>query len=89
ASVVYLQEYALASPLTASARLNPIVLPSAATASGQRGLTMASNSGSEGSLRRSADGRYLTMAGYNQSQTSTVITASAPTNANNPGTGQG
>lgn len=89
ASVVYLQEYALASPLAASARLNPIVLPSAATASGQRGLTMASNSGSEGSLRRSADGRYLTMAGYNQSQTSTVITASAPTNANNPATGQG
>lgn len=89
ASLVMLQEYALSTPLTASARLNPIVLPNLATTNGQRALTMSSNSGSEGALRLSADGRYLTMAGYNQTQTSTLISAATPTNPLDPSTGQG
>ena len=89
ASVVMLQEYRMTSATTGTRRLDPIVMPFVASASGNRALTMASNSGSEGALRRSADGQYLTLAGYNQSQPTALITASAPTSATDPATGQG
>lgn len=77
ASVVFLQEYARAGT-SFTRRLDPIILPHVATSSGNRALTLASNSGSEGALRRSADGQFLTLAGYNQSQPTTLIAASSP-----------
>lgn len=83
ASVVFLQEYARSGSSFAR-RLDPIIMPYVATASGNRALTMASNSGSEGALRRSADGQYLTMAGYNQSQPESLITRSVPSGSSAP-----
>ena len=83
ASIVFLQEYSSTGSSFAR-RLDPIVMPYVATASGNRALTMASNSGSEGALRRSADGQYLTMAGYNQSQPESLITLSSPTGNSPP-----
>ncbi len=83
ASVVFLQEYSSTGSSFAR-RLDPIIMPYVATASGNRALTMASNSGSEGALRRSADGQYLTMAGYNQSQPESLITRSSPTGNSPP-----
>jgi hypothetical protein len=83
ASVVFLQEYESTGGSFAR-RLAPIVMPYVATASGNRALTMASNSGSEGALRRSADGQYLTMAGYNQSQPESLITRSVPSGSSAP-----
>jgi hypothetical protein len=83
ASVVFLQEYS-STGSSFTRRLDPIVMPYVATASGNRALTMASNSGSEGALRRSADGQYLTMAGYNQSQPESLITRSVPTGNSAP-----
>lgn len=83
ASVVFLQEYARAGT-SFSRRLDPIIMPFTATSSGNRALTLASNSGSEGALRRSADGQFLTMAGYNQSQPTTLITRSSPSGNSPP-----
>ena len=83
ASIVFLQEYSSTGSSFAR-RLDPIILPYVATDSGNRALTMASNSGSEGALRRSADGQYLTMAGYNQSQPDSLITRSVPSGSSAP-----
>lgn len=89
ASIVFINEYRMIGATTGSGVRQTIEMPSVATASGNRALTMASNSGSEGALRRSADGRYLTMAGYNQSKPAAPITASTPTNFSDPNSGQG
>jgi len=83
ASVVFLQEYAKAGS-GYTRRLDPIILPYVATNSGNHALTLASNSGSEGALRRSANGQFLTMAGYNQSQPQALITASSPAGKSPP-----
>jgi hypothetical protein len=78
-SQVYLREFRLSGAHfsgTASLR-QTLLLPSVATSSGNRAFTLASNSGSEGELRRSADGRYLTAIGYNDTARATLITNSA------------
>jgi hypothetical protein len=79
ASVVMLQEYRMTSATSGVRRFDPIVMPYTLTGTANRMLTMSSNSGSEGALRRSADGRFLTMAGYDQAQpANTLITSSRP-----------
>ncbi len=78
-SSVFVREFGFASPTyTGAATLRQsITLPTVATTSGNRAFTLASNSGSEGSLTRSADGRFVTALGYNDTARSVLITQSA------------
>lgn len=78
-SQVFLREYNFAaSGYGGSASLQQTVnLPTVAATSGNRAFTLSSNSGSEGSLQRSGDGRYLTALGYNSSVPAQLITQSS------------
>ncbi|PPK68428.1 ExeM/NucH family extracellular endonuclease [Actinokineospora auranticolor] len=58
ATAVFLDEYTPAGDLVQS-----VALPATAPAAGKR-LTLSGSATSEGALTRSADGRYLTLAGY-------------------------
>jgi 2',3'-cyclic-nucleotide 2'-phosphodiesterase (5'-nucleotidase family) len=71
---VYLDEY---NPSTANqaTTVQSLPLPTAISGSNKQ-LTITGNSGAEGSLRRSTDGRYLTLAGYAAANLATTTGAS-------------
>jgi hypothetical protein len=70
ATAVFLDEYTTSGSLVASRPL-----PTTATVTGNAALTLAGSGTAEGALQLSADGRYLTLAGYN----ATVGTGSVST----------
>ncbi|RYY14161.1 MAG: T9SS type A sorting domain-containing protein [Cytophagaceae bacterium] len=76
ATAVYLLEYSPAGTL-----VQTVAIPTA-DASPNRGFTLTGNATTEGLLSRSADGRYLLMAGYNAvpGTASVNTTAAATTN---------
>ena len=59
-SAVTLEEH----KLTTDAALRTIAMPIAVTAAGNTALTLTGNSGTEGGLSRSGDGKYVLLAGY-------------------------
>ena len=78
-SQAFLREFSFASANYSGqvTQAQTILMPTVATTSGNRAFTLASNSGSEGELRRSANGQYLTAIGYNDTKPDTLITQSS------------
>lgn len=67
--------------LTTGTVVNTIHLPVAVSGT-QKALTFAGNSTSEGALTLSADGHYVTFAGYNADTTVTAVSSTAPATVN-------
>lgn len=75
ATPVFLKEYTAGGSMVQS-----IAMPTLATVSGNRALTVSGSATSEGALTLSVDGRYLLMTGYNaDAGTLTVVSTSSAT----------
>lgn len=72
AAPVFLDEYTTTGTLVQS-----IAMPTLATGSGNRALTIGNSAASEGFLARSADGSYLTLGGYNAAPGTAGVSSSA------------